>query len=468
MLSIAVVDDEARVRRSIGRVLSRRGADVEEFSRGEDLLRRYDRSRPVDRGRPNKPDLVFLDLRLDGLSGLEVLGRLRKQSVDVPVVILTGYGDVPNAVEAMKLGATEFLQKPMSKRAIERVVDQHTHVRSGESSCLLRGEEQEQLADELTFVGRSDPMRHLVDVVRKVAASDARAVLIQGETGTGKEIVAQTLHALSRRCAAPFVPINSGAISASLLESELFGYARGAFTGAVAGGRPGRIEFANGGTVFLDEIGDMDTGLQVKLLRTLETGEVRRVGANELMHVDVRFLAATHQPVQQLIEEGRFRSDLYHRLSVVTLTVPPLRDRGDDVLLLSEHFLDSISNALGTPPPRLSRAAKSCLLRYSWPGNVRELRNLMERMVILGGSGAIGAEMLCLDETSPASLDIGDEDSERRAMLDLAGMSLDDVEQATVRFAIKSSDGNLTEAARRLRIGYGALRRRVARYAIAD
>ena len=315
------------------------------------------------------------------------------------------------------------------------------------------------------LLGRSPSMLRMMRLVGKVAASDVKAVLIVGESGTGKELVARALHDLSWRKGAPFVPINSGAIAPSLLESELFGYVRGAFTGAVSGGRCGRIEFANGGTLFLDEIGDMDPGLQVKLLRVLESGEVRRVGANDLLQVDVRFVSATHQSLEELMEQGKFRKDLYYRLSVITIHVPPLRERGEDVLLLADHFLRSFSAARGGDPPRLSIATRDHLMGHDWPGNVRELRNTLERLVVLGPESEAGpeAEAPSRPWTPPAWRTSSDETRK----VDLEHMTLGELEKVAIRFALQRSAGNRTVAANYLGISYSALRRRLARLGLS-
>lgn len=453
---IAVVEDDDLLGRTLVRALSSPEREVVVFESGSGFLGELEGTLAGQ----DAPDLVLLDFRLSDTNGLEVLEKLRGAGHTMPVVMLTAYGDVPLAVEAMQAGATEFLQKPVSVEMLQSLIQRYT--RGGDVGGLLLEDDLGPLVGEVVLIGRSDPMKRLLDLVRRIAVSEVKAVLIQGETGTGKEIVSRLLHQLSSRRTAPFVPINSGAVMPSLLESEMFGYEHGAFTGADPGGRVGRIEYADGGTVFLDEIGDMDPALQVKLLRTLETGEIRRVGSNELRHVDVRFVAATHQDMPRLVREERFRSDLYHRLSVMVVPVPALRERGDDVALLAEHFLDRFSRELGRKTPTLSGEARRALARYSWPGNVREIRNLMERVALLVSGAVVGPELLSLEDAMGGA-DAADPVARREDVLHLDGMSLAEVEVAAIQRAMDRSDGNVAEAARLLGLGYGALRHRLAK-----
>ena len=455
---IAVVEDDDLLGRTLVRALSSPDREVAVHETGEAFLQSLTGNGPV----PGDPDLVLLDFRLSDTNGLKVLEQMRASGHVMPVVMLTAYGDVPLAVEAMQAGATEFLQKPVSLKMLQSLI--RRYIRPDDVGGLLLDNELGPLVGDVVLIGRSDPMRQMVDLVKRIAVSEVKAVLVQGETGTGKEIVSRLLHELSSRRERPFVPINSGAVMPSLLESEMFGYEHGAFTGADPGGRMGRIEFAHGGTVFLDEIGDMDPALQVKLLRTLETGEIRRVGSNDLFHVDARFVAATHQDMARLVREERFRSDLYHRLSVMVVVVPALRDRGDDVTLLGEHFLDRFSRELGRRPPSLSDEARHTLLRYPWPGNVREIRNLMERVALLATGSVVGPELLSLDAAAqglPGGPPSGAGSLDDALQLD--GMTLAEVETAAIRRAIDRSGGNVAEAARLLGIGYGALRHRLAK-----
>jgi two-component system, NtrC family, response regulator AtoC len=458
---IAVVEDDDLLRRTLVRALASPGRIVEAFGSGDAFLERL---ASQDEDEPPL-QLVMLDFRLGDIDGLEILRQVREIDQRLPVVMLTAYGDVPLAVEAMQAGATEFLQKPVSVERLQAVI--RRHLKGGRPKDLLLQEDLGPLVGDVVFIGQSPAMRHLLDMVRRVGESEVRAILVQGETGTGKEIVSRLLHQLSPRCDAPFVPINSGAVMPSLLESEMFGYEPGAFTGADPAGRVGRIEFADGGTVFLDEIGDMDPALQIKLLRTLETGEVRRVGSNELRHVDVRFVAATHRNMADLVREERFRQDLYHRLSVVVLEVPPVRSRGDDVMLLAEHFLDRFSRELGRRTPTFSDTARRWLRQYSWPGNVREVRNLMERVALLSSGSTVGAELLGGGPGSsivaPVPTPLVDAVGASADLVRLDGLTLAEVEAAAIERALDRSGGNVAEAARLLDVGYGALRHKLAK-----
>ncbi len=466
---IAVVEDDPLVRKAIVRALSSAHCYVATYECGEEFLGLEDGNQEISEQHLESADLVLLDFFMGKgkLNGLDVLKSVHERRPHIPVVMLTAYGDVDLAVEAMKAGASEFLQKPVSVELLETVIKRHARVRAVERENLLLKEELNLIVGEVELIGNSAPMQQLMEKVRRVSASDVKAILIHGETGTGKEIVARLLHFLSSRRDKPFVPINSGAVMPSLLESEMFGYTAGAFTGANPGGRTGRIEFADGGTVFLDEIGDMPLALQVKLLRTLESGEVRPVGANEERIVDVRFLAATHQDLRKLVKQERFRIDLYHRLSVIVLEVPPLRTRAGDIQLLAEHFLGQFSRDLGAEPPKLSDEALRWMRKYRWPGNVRELRNLMERVALLVPGSAVNVDLLAADggigslssdEHAPPSRLVSD-----GAMVNLDDLTLVELERKAIERAMQRADDNVAGAARLLGLGYGALRHRIKR-----
>ncbi len=332
----------------------------------------------------------LLDYKLEGgADGLEVLKEIRREYPGLPVIMITGMGEYDVAVEAIKSGAYHFLRKPIDLAQLVAVV------RNVEETVRLR-EERGRLIERLkhgrTFVQSRNPrMRQLQDVIERVARTDL-TILICGESGTGKEVLAEQVHALSKRADGPFVAINCAAIPETLLESELFGHVRGAFTGAVKSQR-GKLEVADGGTLFLDEIGDMPLSLQAKMLRFLENREFQRVGGTETLRVDVRVIAATHQDLAKLVEEGRFRQDLYYRINQVEIELPPLRERREDIPILAQHFVDVVCEELGLPPKRLSPAALARLELYSFPGNVRELRNIIERSVILQDGEVIDVDM---------------------------------------------------------------------------
>jgi DNA-binding NtrC family response regulator len=340
-------------------------------------------------------DLVLCDVRMPGIQGLELVRQIHDLQPDLPCIVITGYGSPEASVDALRAGAFWYLEKPFEQASLDvvrRLVDQAIeHGRLKAENRLL----QRQLRTRYRFeniVGTSPPLRYALEMVEKVADTDS-TVLVTGESGTGKELVARALHYNSRRAERPLVTVNCGAIPEELLESELFGHVRGAFTNAVSH-RQGRFALAHGGTIFLDEIGDMSPSLQVKLLRVLQERTFEPVGSSKSISVDVRVVAATNQDLPVAIREKRFREDLYYRLNVIPIEVPPLRDRREDVPLLVQHFLSTMNAEKGRAVSGFSDACMERLLAYEWPGNVRELENLIERLVILRGDGEIGAEDL--------------------------------------------------------------------------
>jgi two-component system nitrogen regulation response regulator NtrX len=369
MPSILIVDDEPGVRTALGGVLRDEGYTVDAVGSGEACL-----ARVVEQSY----DVVLLDVWMPGIDGLETLQRLRERQVDAEVVVISGHGNVESAVRAIKLGAFDFIEKPVS---LDKAV---LVVRHALRQRLLEAENRDlraQVDRRHALVGESPPMRHLREQVLLAAPTNGR-VLILGENGTGKEVVARTLHAHSRRRTAPFVEVNCAAIPEELIESELFGHARGAFTGAVAD-RRGRFEHAHGGTIFLDEIGDMSLKTQAKVLRALQEQVVQPVGGTATVKVDVRVVAATNKDLQDEIRAGRFREDLFFRLNVVPIFVPPLRDRAEDVPRLAEHFMATLAGEYGRRVKRFAPEAMTRLQQHSWPGNVRELHNAVERLLIM-------------------------------------------------------------------------------------
>lgn len=334
-----------------------------------------------------KFDLAILDVRLPDGNGIELMSEFRKSDPDIGIVIMTGYAEVDTAIEAVRLGANDFLKKPfVPDEMLVRVIEFMKTRQLQKDNRTLR--EKVRSVENLTgFTGQSAAIRHLQETVKLLANSDS-TVLISGESGSGKEVLAKALHSTGSRSSKPLVAINCGAIPEELLESELFGHVKGAFTGAIQA-RPGRFELANGGTIFLDEIGDMSPKLQVKLLRVLQERCFEPVGSQKRIQVDVRVIAATHRNLEEEIEAGRFREDLYYRLNVIPLWLPPLRERGEDILLLANHFLNHFNTEKGSEITDISNDVKQALLAYAWPGNVRELRNLMERVCTLRRDGII-------------------------------------------------------------------------------
>jgi two-component system response regulator HydG len=372
---ILVIDDDQGVRDSMARMLRGAGYNVETAPTGEE---------GVAAAKGNVYDVILSDMRMPGISGLEVLKRLRDQHVDSAFIVMTGFGTVDTAVEAMKLGAVDFVQKPFFRDElllrVRSAADRRQLAR--QVDLLQRHIRGTSTVD--TLVGESEPMLRVKDLIVRAAAA-AGTVLVTGETGTGKELVARALHAGSARASRPFVALNCAALTDSLLENELFGHARGAFTGA-AGPRAGLIEHANGGTLFLDEIGTMAPAVQAKLLRALEAGEVRRIGENDPRHVDVRFVAATNSDLQAAVDAGTFRSDLFYRLNVHRIHLPPLRERPGDIERLLEFFLERVGPPAGVTG--VSAAARAALVAYDYPGNVRQLEHVIQRAVAVA-RGAI-------------------------------------------------------------------------------
>jgi two-component system, NtrC family, nitrogen regulation response regulator NtrX len=369
MSRVLIVDDEPGVRSSLMGVLRDEGYDVESADSGEACL---------DKAGRRAFDVIVLDIWLPGMDGLATLTRLRERQVDAQVVVISGHGNIESAVRAIKLGAFDFVEKPLS---LEKTV---LVVRNAIRQRYLEAENRDLRARvdrRLTMVGDSDVMAQLREQVAMAAPTNGR-VLIFGENGTGKELVARSVHGLSKRHTGPFIEVNCAAIPEELIESELFGHVRGAFTGAVTD-RRGKFEAADGGTIFLDEIGDMSLKTQAKVLRVLQEQVIEPVGSTQRVQVDVRVIAATNKKLDEEIEKGTFRSDLYFRLNVIPFEVPPLRERLEDVPLLVEHFNSRFATAYGRKVLRFDAKAVDAMQSYSWPGNVRELRNTVERIVIM-------------------------------------------------------------------------------------
>src|SRR5881394_1213725 len=367
--SILIVDDERGIRESLSAVLRDEGFTAEAVASGEECLQALAR-----RGYA----CVLLDVWLPGISGLETLKQMRESNSDAAVVIISGHGNVETAVRATKLGAFDFIEKPLS---IEKTVLTIRNALRQRQLERANAEMSAELKQEYEMVGGSVAMRALRKQIAVVAPTDGR-VLISGESGAGKELVARALHAQSRRAAAPFIEVNSAAIPEELIESELFGHVKGSFTGATSA-KKGKFELADGATLFLDEVSDMSANVQAKVLRVLEEQRFEPVGSNTPINVDVRIIAATNKRLDEEIEKGAFRADLFFRLNVIPFEVPPLRERMEDVPLLIEHFNQRFANAYGRQPKQFDPEAIELMQRYSWPGNVRELRNTIERVVIL-------------------------------------------------------------------------------------
>jgi len=437
MPAILVIEDEEKYRRVISLHLSSSGYDVQAAGTAEEGLKHA-----------ADADLVLTDLKLPGMDGLAFLEQLRAQNMLTPVIVMSAFGTVENAVEAMKKGAVDFLPKPFSLDHLSVVVEKALEVRK------LRDENRElreALGQKYQFeniIGGSRAMQEIFATVAKIAPTRT-TVLLCGESGVGKDMIARAIHEHSPRKDRPFVKINCTAIPENLMESELFGYEKGAFTGANTS-KPGKFETANTGTVMLDEIGDVPASIQVKLLRVLQEREFERLGSNKTMHTDVRVIAATNVDLREALEQGTFREDLYYRLNVVPLNIPPLRDRKEDIPYLVDHFAKKFGG-------KISEGALERLMAYHWPGNVRELENVIERSILL----AQGPEV----QASDVRIDMGQRSRPAATSADgflPEGLTLDQYEQALIREALKRADGNKSQAARLLGLTRNALRYRLA------
>ena len=377
-MKVLVVDDEKNIRISLGSILQDEGYDVVTAETGEEGLRVLEN---------NQIDLVLLDVKLPGMDGVEVLGKILEKDEDKDVIMISGHSDISVAVKAIKMGAYDFMEKPLS---LPKIVVTARNIAEKQRLYQRFRQEKEEMDDQYRIVGESPQMEKVREIIKKVAGQESK-VLIRGESGTGKELVAYAIHANSTRKHGPFVKFNCAAIPNELVESELFGHEKGAFTGAEKR-KLGKLELADGGTLFLDEIGDMNLEAQAKVLRVIQEGKFERVGGNETIDIDVRILAATNKNLEEMIERGTFREDLFYRLNVIPLEVPPLRDRTGDIKILLDYYLRYFADDLKTTPKQLSDEALELLKNYDYPGNIRELRNLVERLYILTSGDTIEAE----------------------------------------------------------------------------
>jgi len=447
MPTILVVDDEANIRRMLGSLLRAEGYRVREAESAHAGLMEV---------RREEPDAMLMDLVMPGATGLEVLPEIRAGAPQLPVVMMSGRATLSDAVSATKLGAFHFLEKPLSPEAVLLTLRGALELRQAwEVNRTLR----EQLGEDEPMVGESEAMQRVRALIARVAATDAR-VLITGESGTGKELAAAAIHRLSARAHGPLIRVNCAAIPRDLVESELFGHEKGAFTGA-SERRRGKFELADGGTLLLDEIGDLSAEAQAKLLRALEAGEIERVGGDRPIPIDVRILAATNRDLRASVRAGHFREDLYFRLHVIPLHIPPLRERRGDVGLLVHHFLERNRARHALRPPRMTPAALEVLERHSWPGNVRELANIVERLSILHAGAEVGAGEIRAVLPALAGGN-GGPASPRPGLAEL----LDDYERTLILQALDGSAGSVAEAARRLRTDRANLYRRMRRLEI--
>ena len=466
---VLVIDDDPGIREYLHTVASRQGYDVFSAADGEGALENLSESRP---------DIVTLDAVLPGMDGLETLRRLKEALPHVPVIMLSGHGQARMIVDAMRLGASDFLRKPFEVEELELAFSKalETHALK-EEVVHLRGRVRSEV-DGLLLGGDSPKMKEVRETIEQVADTDI-TVLVRGESGTGKELVARALYQLSSRSERPFVKVNCAALPSELLESELFGFEKGAFTGAQKR-KLGKFEYANRGTIFLDEISEMAPGLQAKLLQVLQDGEFSRLGGESDVKVDTRIIAATNRNLEEAVRSGEFREDLYYRLNVVMVPLPPLRDRIDAVPLLTEHFISMYGEQYGKEVRPLSQETMNVMMAYSWPGNVRELENMIKRMVVLGSEQTVLKEIQRQDSAvavarapEEPSLDLGSLGAD---MSGSEGFDLKAISKRAARVAEKKviervlaqTRWNRKEAAQRLQISYKALLYKMKENGLSD
>lgn len=445
---ILIIDDEAAIRESLETLLSLEGYAVETAPEGDTGLDRIDRA---------SYDLVLLDLALPGKNGIEILQLIRERHPDLPVIMITAYGTVDNVVEAIRTGAQNFVQKPWdNEKLLADIRSAIARYRAEEENIQLKRALKQRYNFE-NIVGKSEVMLRIFDLVAQVAPSRS-TILIQGESGTGKELIAKALHANSPRRDKPFVPVNTGAMPSDLLESTLFGHIKGSFTSAIAT-KKGLFEAANGGTLFLDEIATMGMDTQAKILRVLQDRRFMQLGGTQEMQVDVRIITATNVDLRQAVREGKFREDLYYRLNVITIDLPPLRSRREDIPLLATHFLKRYSDENNLPLRSLSSDAIRALVDYDWPGNVRELENVIERGVVLSSGQIINSDLLPGHLTGRSYSSSLLEHNPNASLFDI----IEDIERRIIIDKLERCNWNQTEAAEQFRIPLSTLNQKIKR-----
>ena len=450
--AILVVDDDESLRRVTQVQLQQAGFGVEAASSGKQALEILE-AKPVD--------LVLTDMKMPGMTGVELLRAVQQSQPETLVILMTAYGTIETAVEAMKAGAYDYITKPVNQEELLILLNRALgHRALREEVRQLRTSLDEKFGFE-AIIGRSSTLMNVLDLASRAARSEA-TVLIRGETGTGKELLAKAIHFNSSRSGGPFVAINCGAIPKDLLESELFGHVKGSFTGAVTH-KKGKAEMADGGTLFLDEIGDLPPDVQVKVLRLIQSGGIEKVGATESIEVNVRIVAATHRDLEKMIQQDQFREDLYYRLAVIPVELPPLRDRREDIPELLRHFFAGSREKHGRPELRLPEPLERYFSAYQWPGNVRELENVVERLVVLARGDEVKFDDL------PSSLRKEDHPSTSDVLEDLppGGVSLDEVERSLILKALIKANWNQTQAARYLDLSRKTLIYRMEKYGIS-
>lgn len=453
MGKIMVIDDEPEIGWIFSKILTESGYKVQTAKSGEEGVAKI---------KKNYPDLVFLDMKLPGIGGLEVLKKIKEIDKEIAVIMITAYEDVKNAVDAMRLGAYDYTLKPVPIDRLKIIVD---HVITTQKLTKEVITLQQKIKEEFTLnniIGSSPQIQKIIAVIDKIAQNDI-TVLIRGESGTGKDLIAQAIHYLSHRKEGPFIPIDCAVLPESLVESELFGYEKGAFTGA-DNIKNGRFESANGGTIFLDEIGNMPPLIQGKLLRVLQERKIERLGGKTPINLDVRIITATNINLEEAIKKGYFREDLYHRINEFTLQMPPLRERGDDIILLADYFLNNFSKISGKGLLNLSPQAKEKLLAYTWPGNVRELKNVIKRAVLFATGKNINIEDLppSIQNYCPAQV----ENKDNRHLKIASKISQEKTEKALILKVLEETHWNKSKTANILGIDYKTLYNKFKLYKI--
>ncbi|HED11801.1 MAG TPA: sigma-54-dependent Fis family transcriptional regulator [Caldithrix abyssi] len=446
---ILVVEDEHDTLELMAEVFLNKGYRVDKASNGIEALRSV---------KVNEPDIILTDILMPGMDGMELLRNLAKDYPHIPVIMITAYGTIDNAVEAMKLGAKDYITKPLRFEELTSKVERITQLSSliKENEFLLN--KLQQKYDFTNIIGKTSKIKDLLELVRDVAATNATA-LIRGESGTGKELIANAIHYNSSRMKRPFIKINCAVLAESLLESELFGHVKGAFTGAIKD-KVGRFELANGGTLFLDEIGDISLKMQSQLLRVLQQGEFERVGGTETLRVDVRIIAATNKNLEEAMERGEFRQDLFYRLNVIPITVPPLRERREDIQYLVSHFIEKFNKIYGKNIREITPKAMAILKNYDYPGNIRELENLIERIVVLNRVDVIDLENL--PSIVPAS-------SAENGNVNLDGgltQAVEEYERKLILMALEENGYNKVQTAKALKINRSTFNSKLKKYSI--
>ncbi len=449
---VLIVDDELLVRSSLSRLVERQGFEAMQAETGEEGL---------EKALGERPEIIFLDYRLPDTDGLEVLKKIKKENQDSLVIFFSAYGTYKIVVEAIKEGAFDYLNKPYQNEEVSLILMKAKEIFKLKNEVLRLRARSEKLYNVDEVIVKSTQMRQAIELAVSMGRQGDSAVLIEGDTGVGKELIAVLIHSNSVRADGRFIGVNCGAISKGLIESELFGYERGAFTGALSSGKPGLIEQAEGGTLFLDEIGELTLNEQTKLLRVLETRKYFRVGGVKERTADIRVISATNRALEKEVQEGRFRMDLYYRINVVKIRVPSLSERKEDIVPLAVHFMEKFSAKFNKKVKSISAEARRALVAHKWRGNVRELKNMIERAVLLCAGEELGLQSL--------GLDIGSSVDEKRLVIDLLAeeTDLDTINRTIIQKALLLCDNNVSKTAGLLGLKRGALRYRLQRYGIS-